>query len=504
MDKKRCVAYVRVSTDSEAQTHSFNYQKEYWENEISQKPDQEFVGIYADKGISGRSMQKRPKFMEMIRDAEHKQFDIIYTKSVARFARNTNDLLKTVRLLREKGIEVIFEKEQIHSFNPEAELYLTIAAAVAENDLRIYSENQKWAIREKYKKGWIFTGCKILGYRMDPETNTLIVEPKEAETVQRIFELYLEGHGFYRTSQIMMQEKRVNVDGEIRWDRGAIQYILTNEKYKGCSLMQKYYNKDGICIRNKGDLQKFYQENTHQAIIPPDVFDKVQEIIKERASIKNYVAPPIYPFTGKIECGVCGKGYSHKFQNKGKEWECEVWICTEQNLKGVSACDNSRIKDTVLKEKFVEAYNEFIKQKVDSDEVYVYKTKQQEYIRQEHDLTALKVNHLIDINDYNQEVSVVREKIKELQQKIDELDLRGLTKKDFEPITEFDAEKVDKFIEKVTIKNYVVTFTFINGGKISKEYSNGKCGNKKGWSDRKNDKKELEELKCLMQQLKGN
>ncbi len=234
--------------------------------------------------------------------------------------------------------------------------------------------------------------------------------------------------------------------------------------------MQKYYNKDGICIRNKGDLQKFYQENTHQAIIPPDVFDKVQEIIKERASIKNYVAPPIYPFTGKIECGVCGKGFSHK----------------------------------VLKEKFVEAYNEFIKQKVDSDEVYVYKTKQQEYIRQEHDLTALKVNHLIDINDYNQEVSVVREKIKELQQKIDELDLRGLTKQDFEPISEFDAEKVDKFIEKVTIKNYVVTFTFINGGKISKEYSNGKCGNKKGWSDRKNDKKELEELKCLMQQLKGN
>ena len=170
---KRAVAYIRVSTASDAQVHSFEFQEDYWKNEISKNSDLELVGIYADKGISGKSLSKRPELKRLLKDAEDKKFDVVYTKSVSRFARNTTDLLESVRRLRELGIKVVFEKENIDTFDPSAEVYLTIAAAVAENDLRVYSENQKWSVRQRFKKGQIQIGCKIFGYEMDYENNNL-------------------------------------------------------------------------------------------------------------------------------------------------------------------------------------------------------------------------------------------------------------------------------------------------------------------------------------------
>jgi DNA invertase Pin-like site-specific DNA recombinase len=494
MTKKRAVAYCRVSTKSEAQIHSFGYQNEYWENTINADPQYEFVGIYADEGISGRSMSKRPQMIKMLKDARAGMFDVIFTKSVARFARNTAELLKTVRELRDLGIKVFFEKEQIDTFNPGSELYLTIAASVAENDLKIYSENQRWAIRNKYKNGWISIGTQILGYRMDKETNTLIVEPSEVETVRRIFELYMQGKGILMIAKIMTAEQRSNVMGNTVWDRGAVRYILTNEKYKGCVRSQKFVNKDGVCILNRGYAPQYYMENTHEAIIPPEVFDKVQAEVARRGDNKlRGKVPPTYTFTQKIVCGVCGKGYAHKIQNCGKPWQTEVWVCDYQNFYGQSVCDNTRIKDSVLKEKFVECYNEFIANRYENVDVEAMRQEQCELLEQERELTALKVNHLIDIGDYDREVKVIRERLGVIGNEMAKQVMSGLTDADLEPITEYSDEKVEQFIEKVTINKKVVTFTFINGVSISKPYDNGRGGNKKGWYERHLDRLQKEE-----------
>ena len=174
---KRSVAYIRVSTKSDAQLHSYDFQENYWKQAILQKVDEEFVGLYADWGISGRSLERRPQFLEMLDDARNGKFDIIYTKSVSRFSRNTTDLLNTIHELRELGIKVVFEKENINSLDPSAEIYLTIAATVAESELKTYSENQKWSYQERFKNGYIWLNRKMLGYRMNQETNTLEIVP---------------------------------------------------------------------------------------------------------------------------------------------------------------------------------------------------------------------------------------------------------------------------------------------------------------------------------------
>ena len=161
MAKQRAVAYIRVSTKSDAQSHSFEYQLEYWRNTITQNTECEYMGVYADKGISGRALAKRPQLLKLLTDARQHKFDVVYTKSVSRFGRNTEELLETVRELRELGVKVVFEKEQIDSFNPAAETYLTIAASIAENDLQIYSDNMRWSIRNRFKNGWFSVGHGI-------------------------------------------------------------------------------------------------------------------------------------------------------------------------------------------------------------------------------------------------------------------------------------------------------------------------------------------------------
>lgn len=483
---KRAVAYIRVSTKSDAQLHSYDYQVEYYKDLIERNPNLEYVGIYSDWGISGRWLAKRPQLNQLLEDAKEHKFDVVYTKSVSRLSRNTTELLEMVRELRDLGVKVVFEKENIDTFDPSAEVFLTIAAAVAENDLRVYSENQRWAVRKRFESGYMTIGCRILGYTMDKETNTLIVNEEEAKIVRRIFELYLQGFGFAPISLILKNEGYINTKGTTEWGRGAIRYILKNEKYKGCSLTQKSYNKDGMKYTNHGELTKYYMENTHEPIIEPEVFDKVQKIIYERCTkeqIGREKIPP-YPFTGLITCGCCGHKYSHKFTAKDKPWRKAIWSCSHQNNYSRKVCTSSRIVDDVLKEKFVEVYNEFIETKPDNEIVTEIKRRIEELIAEETELNALRVNHLIEITDYNNEVEKVRAEIKENTQELNRHLMRGVTKSDFVKIDEFDETKVNKFIEEIIIDNYQVTFCFTNGISISRKYTNGPSGNQKGWKNK--------------------
>lgn len=480
---KRAVAYIRVSTKSDAQLHSYDYQVEYWREQINRNPGEEFQGVYSDWGISGRWLAKRPQLNQLLEDAKEHKFDIVYTKSVSRLARNTTELLETVRMLRDLGIKVIFEKENIDTFDPSAEVFLTIAAAVAENDLKIYSENQRWSFKKRFQKGYITIGHQILGYKMNYDTNVLEIVEEEAKAVRRIFELYQEGLGFAQITLVMEKEGWKNVNGEVHWNRGAIRYIIKNEKYKGCALTQKTINVLGIKKNNKGEEKKYYMENTHEPIIDPEVFDKVQQMVYERASkeqIGRGKIPP-YPFTGKIICGCCGHNYNHKFGATNRTWRSSIWMCSHQNNYSRKVCTSSRIKDEVLIEKFIEAYNEFIDKKPDNKIVQEIRNRIDDLIAEEQELTALKVNHLIEQSAYNQEVEKIREEIKENTQELNKHLMRDVRKADFVKIEEFDEIKVHKFIDHVVIDDYHVTFVFTNGVEITKKYSNGPSGNQKGW-----------------------
>lgn len=491
MVKENAVAYTRVSTKSDAQIHSYEYQNEYWKNIISEDPKYAFCGIYADQGISGRGIAKRPQFLKMMQDAENGKFNVIYTKSVARFGRNTEELLTSVRRLRDIGIRVIFEKEQIDTMATNSELFLTVAAAVAENDLRIYSDNQKWAIRDKFAKGFISIGTRILGYRMNTDTNTLEVQESEAVTVKEIFAMYLGGKGIMAIVKELTEKKRQNAFGVVKWDKGSIHYILHNEKYKGCSLAQKTVTHMGVCKPNKGEATQYYIEDTHEGIISKEDFDRVKEVMRERATPSLIGAPkPTYPFSHLITCGVCGHGYSHRIQNPNKPYSSEIWLCHYADAYGKAACDNTRIKDSVLKEKFVECYNEFILNRQENDAQDTLRIRLDELIKQEQELNAMRVNKLIALEDYKSEFGKLKTEIEHVKNEINKYKVRSLSKSDYEPIAEFKEEKVDKFLDKVTIHRKVVTFTFINGVRLSRAYDNGKGGNKIGWLDRKKEKEE--------------
>ena len=186
---QRAVAYIRVSTEKDAQLHSYDFQEHYWRSAFVNDPEIELTGIYADKGISGHSVQKRPQFLLMMQDARDHKFDKIYTKSVSRFARNTTQLLEAVRELRDIGIEVVFEKENIHTFEPTSEVFLTIAATIAENDLDVDSERMRWSVRHRFENGWISIGSGLYGLRLTAD-NELEIVPEEAAVVRYIYDAY--------------------------------------------------------------------------------------------------------------------------------------------------------------------------------------------------------------------------------------------------------------------------------------------------------------------------
>lgn len=192
MEKARAVAYIRVSTERDAQLHSYEFQEHYWQSAFEDDPNTDLIGIYADKGISGHSVQKRPKFLVMMQDAREHKFDKIYTKSVSRFARNTTQLLEAVRELRDLGIEVVFENENIHTFQPTSEIFLTIAATIAENDLEVDSARQRWSIQHRCENGWISVGSGLFGLKLTAD-NELEIVPEEAAVIRYIYESYVDG-----------------------------------------------------------------------------------------------------------------------------------------------------------------------------------------------------------------------------------------------------------------------------------------------------------------------
>lgn len=483
MSKKRIVAYVRVSTDSNAQLHSYEFQENYWKDKFRNDAETKLIGIYADRGISGKSVSRRPQFQIMMQDARDGKFDVIYTKSVSRFARNTVELLEAVRELRDIGIEVVFENENISTKQPTSEIFLTIAATVAENDLMVDSERMRWSIRHRYENGWISIGSGLYGFTMG-EDNVLQIVPEEAEVVRRIFDMYIGGMGCSKIAKALEADGIRTRNGK-RWNSQVLLEMLNNEKYMGDAMMGKEVFHLGTKRSNaNGEYGKrYYMEDTHEPIVSKETFKKAKDIRNQRKNKKLMNREkPIYPFTGIIECGNCGMRYNHKVNNSGKKWQTDIWLCFTQQRYGVSECSGHRIKDSVLQAKFIEAYNQFVTERPQGETIDTLETIIAELSNSEKELAALMMQRLIPESAFREEQKRIKTKIADIRTKINEQKRKLVRESDFTIIKDFDAEKVEKFITKVIVRDWIVTFVFYNGVKISRTYDNGQAGNKPGWN----------------------
>lgn len=330
--RQKVAAYARVSMETDRLAHSLSAQVSYYSSLIQNNPEWEYAGVYADFGISGTGTAKRDKFRRLIADCEAGKVDIVLTKSISRFARNTVALLSTVRHLKEIGVEVRFKKEHIHSFSGDGKLILSILVSFAQEESRSISENSKWGIRKRYQSGEIGVKNKrVFGYRYDGEKYEIM--PEEAEAVRLIFERFTSG---VPLGEIKSELEAMGIRSWRGYDLSYshLNYILRNEIYIGDRRYQKCFIEDPIRkkkVKNQGQLPQYYVENNHTAIISHELFNKAQDEISRRAALVN----PAYPFTGKIKCGICGCHYTRRSATvKGREYAS--WFCRAKKGKGVT------------------------------------------------------------------------------------------------------------------------------------------------------------------------
>ena len=369
--QKRVAAYCRVSTDSEEQLTSYTNQMKVYTEMINSNKEWEFAGLYADEGISGTKADKRPQFKKMIDDCHKGKIDYIITKSVSRFARNTVECLKYVRILKAKGIGIYFEEQKIDTLKNDSELYLVIYAGFAQSESESISKNITWSFRKKFEDGTpIFQYKRMLGYRKGEDGKPEIV-PKEAEVVERIFTMYLAGMTLEDIAKTLQAENMQFENKSFVFKRSTILSMLKNEKYCGDCILQKSVTIDPIDkVRkpNEGEAPMWLVENSHPAIISREIFHKAQEEMSRRKTISPVSKKYTMTSTGKyskyalkdvLQCGECGTKYRRvTWSKRGKKKI--VWRCCSRLDYGTKYCkDSLTVEETQLKRAIVRALNKF-------------------------------------------------------------------------------------------------------------------------------------------------
>ena len=341
--KKKVAAYARVSSGKDAMLHSLSAQVSSYSKLIQSHSDWQYVGVYADEAITGTKAE-RPNFQRMLDDCRNGLIDMVITKSISRFARNTVTLLDTVRELKSLNVDVYFEEQNIHTLSADGELMLTILASYAQEESRSVSENMKWRVKRNFENGLPWN-CTIYGYRFDGEQ--FVVYPKEADIVKQIFNDYLSGMGTLKIAE-KLNESGVPTRTNAKWSSSTILGMLKNRTYTGELILQKTFQNDYISkkkILNNGALPMYEVSDSHQAIIDDDTFTAVQAEIARRAkrySVK-YDKKKKYAFTGKLICSKCGKHYRRKTTKTRV-----VWICDTYNTYGKKACPSKAIPEETL------------------------------------------------------------------------------------------------------------------------------------------------------------
>lgn len=353
--RKKVCAYARVSTGSQLQEESLDNQVTYYENLIKNNPSYEYVGVFADQGITGTT-SNRPAFQRMLNMARSGNIDLIITKSISRFSRNTTDMLETVRELKELNVEVEFQKENIKTLSGDGELRLTILSSFAQEEAKNMSENQKWAIRNKFKRGELMINTeRFLGYDKD-EYGELVINQEEAKIVQFIFTEYLNGKGVFTIAKELNGEGVPTV-GRARWHDSTILGILKNEKYKGDAHLQKTYTPGDVMNRsykNNGEVDSYYIEENHPPIVSNEMWDKVQEELKRRAKVKGNLPGDTkkyqnrYPLTGMLYCSKCGYSLIRRTWNSKLSCRKIVWQCSNYIRNGKVSCTGTRVDNEIV------------------------------------------------------------------------------------------------------------------------------------------------------------
>ena len=374
------VAYARVSTEKEEQEDSFERQVSYYTTLINSKPEWKFGGIYADPGITGTRAEKRPDFLRMIEDCRAGKINKILVKSISRFARNTVDALNYIRELKELGISIYFENENIDTLTPGGEVLITILAAMAEQESRTMSTNIKWSYQKKFKNGEVLLNTSMMmGYiktdRRDEEGKVIYeINEEEAVVVRRIYREYLSGVTVTRICRGLEADGIPTKLGRKRWQPSVIKSILTNEKYTGDALLGKTFKADVLSKKrqkNMGQAPMYYAEGTQPAIIEKEVFELVKAEMQHRADEKNTAVgnsryTSKYPFSGLLVCGECGHKLRRHVRKVGSGKQVPAWGCSNRISNGRASCDSHHVNEETLQRTYTAAVQEMI---ADAEEV---------------------------------------------------------------------------------------------------------------------------------------
>jgi len=507
-NKLKVAAYARVSTDEAEQLNSYKTQCDYYTSYIQGKLEWEFVGLYADEGITGTSAKRRKEFQRLIRDAMDGKIDLILVKSVSRFARNTVDSLQTVRKLRDKGVKIYFEKENIDSLDAKCDMILSIYSSLAEEESRSISTNIRWAHQKKVERGEVVLNFNnIYGYQQD-ENKNVTIKIQEAEVVREIYHKYLIGYSIRRIIRELKENEIKSPLGSSKWSSSTIKGILENEKYIGDVILQKTYKRDFLTqrrVRNTGQAPQKYVENNHPAIVDKLTWNAVQAEIERRNSLRSTEATGKgrydmrYAFSGVIECGECNSNFRRHNYTNGNKIE-RTWACKE-HLKGNKYCTQEILKEELLEELFVNTLNRLLlnrdkvlkkveasvkeamlevgtdnKQQIEKVDLMIEKLQADML-----ELNKRRGKREVDAEQYNTESREIMEQLDELFKKRDELiaeqsdgalsksQYRMLTDflKNEQKQTEFDKDVFIKLVEKIIVNSREdITFIFKDGTEV--------------------------------------
>ena len=367
IDRIRVAAYCRVSTDDDEQLGSFESQKLYYEQKIASNKDWVNAGIFADEAVTGTKTDKRSGFQDMIAHCYNGEIDMILTKSISRFARNTVDTLNYVRMLRDRNIAIFFEKENINTLDMNGELLLTIMSSLAQQEVESLSQNVKMGLQMKMKRGELigFNGC--YGYDYHTEDKSITVNEEEAEIVRMIYDMYLEGYGTTTIAKRLMELGIKNKKGEVSWHTHGVMGMIKNEKYKGDILLGKTFTTDPISKRrlaNMGEENQYYLRDHHEPIVSREIWDKAEEIRMKRS--RNKVVETTgnrerytrqYSFSSMCECAYCGHKLTRRTRHSRSDYEKPVWQCMNATKNGIDNCPNCKaVDEAILEGAFLDAF----------------------------------------------------------------------------------------------------------------------------------------------------
>lgn len=438
----RLAAYARVSTSNEDQLFSFENQIAYYREYAQRHPQYELVGLYADEGISGTSTKHREQFRRMIADCEDGKVDMVITKSISRFARNTADCLLYARKLKDMGIPVLFEKEAINTMDGTGELLFTILSSLAQDESRNISENTTWGIRANFRRGKIIVNTdRFLGYDKD-EKGHLIINKEQAETVQRIYNEFLNGSSPEVIARRLCAEGIPGVHGEPKWKTSTIMSVLQNEKYMGDAILQKTYTVDyltGRFEKNCGQVEQYHVKDDHEAIVDKELWEATQlEIKRRKAYMEAHGLRTMgrytdeQPFSNRVICGECGHVYWRltwsRLNGPVKAWRCP-------NLyegKGTGKCNSFVMREAALHGAFITAWNMLLDQREE------LKKKWKDQVENGNPLERLRAQQMLDLTENAQPMAVL------------------------------DRSVVSKVLDHVVVGRYgILRFLFLDGSELS-------------------------------------